>query len=453
MPTNTLTSLARVVHTTRYADFSPTTIHKMKIHLLDTLGVSLAGAHASETARVIAGLGITTDTMGTTHIWGTPYYCDARTAAFVNGVAAHAYELDDSGGCDHSGAVVIPAAVATIANIPTPLSGESLLRSLILGYEVARRVLEACGGYEAHNGLGWHSTGTCGVFGSASAVALLRGSSADQLAHALGIAGSFAGGTWSFIHDGSQTKKLHAGRAAEAGVMAANLALAQFSGPQALFQTGTWGSFFDTFGGGQHDESALLTQFGAFWRINRCSIKPYATCRGSHSGIDAINIIMSTNQLVPTDIATIHIAISAFQYGMCGSTHITTRAEAQMSLPYALAARLHYGKVFLAELADTAWGDPSIAHWLSHTSVQIDPQMSDDAEPAITVTTHAGAHYTQTVDHPLGGPQNPLSDAQVIAKFRDLVAPVITTDTSEQIIRLVLDLEHCRDVKDLCALL
>ena len=453
MTTNTLTRLAQAVHATSYADFSPATIHKMKIHLLDTLGVSLAGAHASETARVIAGLGITTDTMGTTHIWGTPYYCDTRTAAFVNGVAAHAYELDDSGGCDHSGAVVIPAAVATIANIPTPLSGESLLRSLILGYEVARRVLEACGGYEAHNGLGWHSTGTCGVFGSASAVALLRGSSADQLAQALGIAGSFAGGTWSFIHDGSQTKKLHAGRAAEAGVMAANLALAQFSGPQALFQTGTWGSFFDTFGSGQHDESTLLTQFGAFWRINRCSIKPYATCRGSHSGIDAINIIMSTNQLVPADIATIHIAISAFQYGMCGSTRITTRAEAQMSLPYALAARLYYGKVFLAELADTAWGDPSIAHWLSHTTVQIDPHMSDDAEPAITVTTHAGARYTQTVDHPLGGPQNPLSDAQVIAKFRDLVAPVITTDTSEQIIHLVLDLEQCRDVKELCALL
>jgi 2-methylcitrate dehydratase PrpD len=118
-----------------------------------------------------------------------------------------------------------------------------------------------------------------------------------------------------------------------------------------------------------------------------------------------------------------------------------------------LAARLYYGKVFLAELADTAWGDPSIAHWLSHTTVQIDPHMSDDAEPAITVTTHAGARYTQTVDYPLGGPQNPLSDAQVIAKFRDLVAPVITTDTSEQIIHLVLDLEQCRDVKKLCALL
>jgi 2-methylcitrate dehydratase PrpD len=80
---------------------------------------------------------------------------------------------------------------------------------------------------------------------------------------------------------------------------------------------------------------------------------PYATCRGSHSGIDAIDFILSTQKLIPSDIAAIHIAISAFQYGMCGSTRITTRAEAQMSLPYALAARLHYGKVFLAEL--TRW--------------------------------------------------------------------------------------------------
>jgi len=282
---------------------------------------------------------------------------------------------------------------------------------------------------------------------------LLRGSSADQLAHALGIAGSFASGTWSFIHDGSQTKKLHAGRAAEAGVMAANLALAQFSGPQALFDTGSWGSFFDTFGGNQCDQSALTAQFGAFWRINRCSIKPYATCRGSHSGIDALSVIMSTHNVVPSYIAAIHIAISAFQYGMCGSTRITTRAEAQMSLPYALAARLYYGKVFLAELADGAWQDPHIAHWLACTTVQIDPQMSDDAEPAITVTTHAGARYTQTVDHPLGGPQNPLSDDQVIAKFRDLVAPVISAETSNRIIDTVLQLEQCTDVRVLSALL
>jgi len=453
MTTNTLASLAQAVHATSYADFSPATIHKMKIHLLDTLGVSLAGAQASETTRVIAGLGLTPDTPGSTHIWGTPYSSDARTAAFVNGVAAHAYELDDSGGCDHSGAVVIPAAIATIANLPTPITGTALLHSLIMGYEVARRVLEACGGYEAHNGLGWHSTGTCGVFGSATAVALLRESTADQLAQALGIAGSFAGGTWSFIHDGSQTKKLHAGRAAEAGVMAANLALAQFSGPQMLFDTGTWGNFFDTFGGSQCDQSAVTAQFGAFWRINRCSIKPYATCRGSHSGIDALSVIMSTHNVVPSDIAAIHIAISAFQYGMCGSTRITTRAEAQMSLPYALAARLHYGKVFLAELADGAWQDPHIAHWLACTTVQIDPQMSDDAEPAITVTTHAGARYTQTVDHPLGGPQNPLSDDQVIAKFRDLVAPVISAETSNRIIDTVLQLEQCTDVRVLSALL
>ena len=162
---------------------------------------------------------------------------------------------------------------------------------------------------------------------------------------------------------------------------------------------------------------------------------------------------MSTQNLVPSDIAALHIAISAFQYGMCGSTCSTTRAEAQMSLPYALAARLHYGKVFLAELADGAWQDPQIAHWLACTTVQIDPQMSDDAEPAITVTTHAGARYTQTINHPLGGPQNPLSDDQVIAKFRDLVAPVISVETSNRIVDMVLQLEHCDDVVTLSTLL
>ena len=139
----------------------PETIHKAKLHILDTLGAAIAGSASSETHAVLEMLGIPAR-QGRAPIWGWPITTDARTAAFVNGVSAHAFELDDSGGCDHSGAVVLPAALAVLGDEST-VQGRELLRSVLIGYEVGRRVLEAAGGYEVHNDLGWHSTGTCGA--------------------------------------------------------------------------------------------------------------------------------------------------------------------------------------------------------------------------------------------------------------------------------------------------
>ena len=447
--THVVDVLAAYVSQTNPHDYDGATLHKMQVHLLDTLGVTIAGSRSTETARTLAALSLHKSRRGQAGIWGTELHTDRRTAALINGISAHAYELDDSGGCDHSGAVVIPAAIAWAEGRSTPVTGMQFLHACIMGYEVGRRVLEACGGYEVHNKIGWHSTGTCGVFGAATAVSLLQQANPAELAQTLGIACSFAGGTWSFIHDGSQTKKLHAGRAAEGGLMAAQLAQTRLSGPAAVFDADSWGSFWGTFGGPQAVPALLTDGFGERWRVNRCSLKPYATCRGSHSGIDAIGELLSVHTLAATDIVTIHIAISAFQYGMCGSTTITTRAEAQMSLPYAIAARLVYGKVFLAELEDGAWSAPAIGDWLRRTTVQIDEAMAADAEPTISITTHAGQTYHCTVEHPLGSPQRPLTEAQVIAKFRDLVAPVIPSAQADALIDMVGVLPQAHSIQPL----
>jgi 2-methylcitrate dehydratase PrpD len=280
-------------------------------------------------------------------------------------------------------------------------------------------------------------------------VSILQHANPAELAQTLGIACSFAGGTWSFIHDGSQTKKLHAGRAAEGGLMAAQLAQAQLSGPRAVFDGDTWGNFFGTYGGPQAVPAFLTDGFGERWRVNRCSLKPYATCRGSHAGIDAISALLSVHRLTAADIAAVHIAISEFQYGMCGSTTVTTRAEAQMSLPYAIAARLVYGKVFLAELEEVAWSAPAIGDWLGRTTVQIDHLMAADAEPNISITTHGGQTYSCTIEHPLGSPERPLSEAQVMTKFRDLVASVIPVAQADAIIAMVGALPQAPSIQPL----
>lgn len=435
-----------------FADFPAATVHKAKLHILDTLGAALAGLASTEAQIVWRSLGLQNN-VGRSTAWGMAFDLNPRSASFINGVSAHALELDDSGGCDHSGAVVVPAALAILPELESPLSGRQLLTSILMGYEAGRRVLEAASGYEAHNGLGWHSTGTCGVFGAAAAAGLLLKLDAHRLEQALGIACSFSGGTWGFIHDGSQTKKLHPGRAAEGGVTAALLAANDFSGPTKIFDPDAWGSFFKTFAPGRSDPARLTDRFGETWRLDRCSIKPYATCRGTHSAIDAVRKLLSTHHLRIDQIAAVQAVMSRFQFGMCGGKSITSRSQAQMSLPYAVAAELQFRKVGAAEIEPAAWSSPHISGWLERISVQIDDGMRDEEEPAITIITHDGGRFTETVAFPFGSPANPLPEDQLIAKFLDLGRQVLAPQRLGEIKDTILDLDRIADVRELPVLL
>ena len=444
--------LAEKLCKVRFSDFPASTVHKAKLHILDTLGAALAGSASAETRIAWQALGLQMD-RGRSATWGMPFDLTPRSASFINGVSAHALELDDSGGCDHSGAVVLPAAFAILPQLERPVSGQQLLTAILMGYEAGRRVLEAVGGYEIHNNLGWHSTGTCGVFGAAAATGLLLDLDAQRLEQALGIACSYSGGTWGFIHDGSQTKKLHPGRAAEGGLTAALLAANGFTGPTKVFDSDAWGSFFKTFSPEQSDPTRLVEDFGENWRLNRCSIKPYATCRGTHSAIDAIRQLRSAHQIRPEQITAIKVEMSRFQFDMCGGKTISSRAQAQMSLPYAIAAELQFGKVGVAEIEPAAWTSPRIAEWLNRISAHIDDRMADEDEPVITIATSHGHHHTMTVPFPYGSPANPLPDDQLIAKFYDLSGAILPAQRLDEIVEAVLSLDSASDIRTLPALL
>ena len=444
--------LAEKICAAAYSDFPAATIHKAKIHILDTLGVALAGSGSAETRLVLDGLGLREDA-GSAAVWGMPLRLNPRAASFVNGVSAHAYELDDAGGCDHSGAVVLPAVLAALARSGQPVSGQRLLTCILMGYEVGRRLLEAVGGYEVHNGLGWHSTGTCGAFGAAAAAGLLLGLDARGIASALGIACSYAGGTWSFIHDGSQTKKLHAGRAAEGGLSAAMLAASSFSGPLAVFDASAWGSYLTTFARGEGDAALLTSGFGENWRLNRCSIKPYATCRGTHSAIDAVDLLLARNGLRPEDVAGVEVDISGFQAGhvrrhdgddprrgpdepaLCG------RGEAHLRQGVSRGTRT--GGVVGARRRAVAIPDRG-PHRRCHEG---------RGRPAITLVTADGRRFRECVEHPLGSPANPLSDDRVIGKFTDLASGILPPSRLSDIRDLVLNLDREPDASRLPALL
>lgn len=442
--------LAKLVTSTRFSDFDLATLDKARIHILDTLGVMLAGADSDETTlalRAMAG----ELSIGQALIVGHDRYCSGRDAAMLNGISAHALELDDSGGCDHSGAVVLPAVLAALAKVESAVNGKLFLQAVILGYEVGRRVLEATGGYESHNAQGWHSTGTCGVFGAAVACAVLLELDTKQVQAALGIAASFAGGTWSFIHDGSQTKKLHAGRAAEGGYMAAHLAKAGMSGPNQIFENDSWGSFLSSFNQSEHHADDLIAEFGQYWRVNRCSIKPYATCRGTHSAIDSLRYIQSEHGIKTSEIDDITVVICPFQAGMCAGTQINSRAQAQMSIAYALCSWLEFNEVGLSQLEAQTWQGDWWSHWMAKVSFQLDDSMADNEEPVIQVSDIHGNVFSHS-QRPLGSPQNPLSMAQIIEKFQSVTSHCLDASLSQQLIDCVRSIEQADDVHSLLPL-
>jgi 2-methylcitrate dehydratase PrpD len=445
--------LGRFCADTRFDELPSALVARTRQHVLDTLGATLAGSAAFEPRQVQSLFAADAPRAGAP-VWGTTARFGARDAAFANGVAAHALELDDTGGCDHSGAVVLPAALAVLS-LAAPaqrISGRDLLTAVVLGYDVSRRVLEACGGYSPHNGAGWHSTATCGPFGAAAAAAHLLGLDAAQTTAALGHAASFSGGLWAFIHDASQTKRLHAGRAAEGGLTAALLAARGVSGPTQVFED-VWGGFFNAFAPQSRQPEALLAELGQTWKLMRCSIKPHASCRSNHATIDAVLHLMAANPGLARQVRHIDIRLSEFVMGMCGGRDLASLASAQMSMPYAVAVAWVFGDAGLARYLAPMRDDARLAAAMSLVRLHPDPAMAALEEPVVTITSEDGVAVSHHVAIALGAPANPMSAAALRSKFHALAEVSLARPQADALADLVLHLDEVDDARALLPLL
>lgn len=447
----TMNELALFVAETGFNQLPDTLVSRAKQHILDTFGATLAGSN-SPIALSIQQTVCAEGCAPVASVWGSRLQTSPRNAAWLNGVAAHMYELDDTGGCDHSGAVVLPALIAALPLCKGAVSGAALITAVVLGYDIGRRVLEACGGYAAHNEAGWHSTSTCGVFGAAAAVCSLLQFNQKQTAQALGIVASFSGGLWGFIHDGSQSKKVHAGRAAEAGVLAAMLAEKGLTGPSQTFED-VWGGFLKTLAPQSRQPNALTDGLGEVWKLNRCSIKPYASCRGTHSAIDAIGQLMAEHGCHAADIARIRVYLNPFLLDMCGNTRLDSLAAAQMSLPYAVAARALFGHVGLEAYEDDKRHRADLAAMLARIELHVDSQQPSNGEPIVELESLDGERWFRQVKVPLGSPQNPLSDKELLLKFRHLACRVLPAEQVSTLEEYCLTLERQSDATDLTNML
>ena len=414
---------------TGFDDLPAAVVDYAKLLFLDLLGCALSGVDTEEScaarALISAGSG-----PGAAGIWGTAMTAGPLHAALVNGVAAHAQELDDFNGCDHSGAVVIPAVLA-IAEAEGISDGRRVLEAVVLGYEFGVRCLDAFGGYRAHNTPGWHSTGTCGSIAAAIAGAKLLGLDAGRMRDAIGIAGNMMSGTWSFIADGAMTKRLNAGRAAETGVTSAYLAANGFTGPSQVFEA-EWGGIFRTFSIDRAAPELFFVDLGRAFGILRSGIKPYASCRGAHSAIDSALAIRARIG-GPERVARIRIRCSKVNFRTLGNADPETRLAAQMSLPYGVAAALALGDVPLDAFEGALFRREDVAGLLAKTRITMDPTLVGETPAVVEVDLSTGETMSEQTAVALGDPTNPVPRAAVVRKYETLAGRALGTSRVAQL--------------------
>ncbi len=265
---------------------------------------------------------------------------DAARQAFLVGCVSHMLETDDlhRASVTHPGCVVVPAVLALGQRENAP--GHALLDATLHGYEACCRVGTAVGA--AHYRV-FHNTATCGPFGSAMAAAHLLGLDDAQTLHALGNAGTQSAGFWEFLKTGAMSKHLHAGRAAEAGVMAADLARDGFTGPPAILE-GECGLFAGMCPDANPD--ALLADPDAPWQVHQTSIKPWPSCRHTHPAIDAA--LALHDLLAGAPAAAVSVETYAAAIAVCDRPDPQTEYNAKFSLQHGVAAALADGRVGFA---------------------------------------------------------------------------------------------------------
>ncbi len=424
-------------------------MHAARRALLDTIGAGLAGCSTPE-VEAVAAAARAWQGRGTVTVWARRERLAAPHAALVNGTAVHAREVDDFGGCGHSGAVVIPAVLAAAELAPT--DGRSLLMAIIVGYEAAARVTDLAGGYAAHNAAGWHGTGTCGVFGAAAGASRILGLSPEQTAHAIALAGTYTGGIWSFIADGAMSKRLHAGKAAEGGLAAACLARAGMTGPSHVFES-DWGSFTSLYGGERAAPGTLLRDLGRQFLIFRSGFKPYACCRGCHSTLDAVLQLRETHHLETTQIRHVVIRASTQTVRQLGKQNVENILDAQMSLPYSVAVALTAGRADLVHFQPPYLHDPAIGELASRVAVVADPALSPDGQPTTEIHLTDGSVLTASVEHAMGDSANPISDEALQAKFHSLATLSISPRRAERLRDLIWNMDAQGSTRGLISLL
>ena len=369
--------------------------------LLDTLGCMLAGGEIVraklETYLSLCGAGAISPV-------GFAQRVSVQDAAFVNAIAAHTVELDDGHrrAMMHIGAPVISALLADFQS--GGVEAEDFLRGILVGYEAAIRLAELV--QPEHKKRGYHATGTCGAFGAAMGVAVMRGLDMACMKDAASAALAGAGGLLEMIEGSSELKPYNCARAAADAIQAVNTAQSKFHGP--LDALGGRRGFLAVLGHGV-DETAFGRALNDEWRILSIYRKPYAACRHTHAAIEAALRICAQNPIKPEEICAIRV--QTYDLAVFGHDHVKIDGvnSAKMSIPYSVAVAVCEGKAGLSEFTEQKIADARVLSLTQKVEVQ--------ENAIVEIVDVFGKTYTATSEYPKGEPENPMTPEELEEKF------------------------------------
>lgn len=466
MTTTIAEQLARFVCECRHESLPVAVANRTKLYILDTLGAIQIGA-TEQSTQIISDI-VLQPVLGThcTAI-GRADSTTPLVAALINGAAAHAVEIDDDHrqSALHPGAVVVPAALAASEYVGA--NGKTFLAAVAAGYEVAVRVGMAMGGTQDR--VGFHSTSTCGVFGAAVAAGSIFGLTPQQMATALGIAGSQACGLQEWKTDGSWTKRLHAGKAAESGVLCAMMAERGYTGPNTVFE-GNYGFLKAYSGTEQFFPEEITRDLGIRYLGAETAFKPYACCRFSHPLIDAVRSLKNEYGFTAQDVERCEVRLYRTGFRALFETEEAsyrprTIVDAQFSAPFIVALALQHDTALPHHFTQTHIDSPQVQELMDCIHGQPDDDFEsnypDKYGTEVRIELKSGQSVVKYEDIASGDPMKPeyiqtpaLFKDEVAQKYRSLLANTeISAANVELLIEQIDIIEQLSNVRELSSVL
>jgi aconitate decarboxylase len=439
---NATRDLAKFAAETQPGEIPADVIERIKLSVLDGLGVCLHGTTLPWTRKVYE---VVQEEGGNraASLWGTGRQTSLTNAVLFNSTAGHAFEMDDihKESIVHPNSLAVPVALA-LAEVDPSLSGRDLVTALALGYEVGLRIGNAATTSLFLNG--FHPQGTSGAFVAAVTAGRLLRLDTSQMQHALGIAGSMGAGLMA-AQEGAMVKRLHAGRAAQSGLLAALLAKRGFTGIHDIVEA-PYGGFLSSFSRTPNVDR-LLEGLGDDWEAGKVGFKMYPNVTSIHAALDALRSILLEENVTAAQVEKIDVGCGhmTFVHTAWDYRPVSVTA-AQMNMYYGLSVMGLRGNVSAADYSEDAIDDPEILAFMPRINIAVDPEI-EGRGPAyrhaarIAVRTADGRTLGRAVLHRRGSPENPVTRQDVEAKFAANVSRLLTPGSADGLKHLAARLD------------
>lgn len=447
--------LANHIANTGYDDLPDHVITMTKQSILDALGVTLAAGTLGEGCQAFIDLAAAAGEKEESTILGFGTKTSALMAVLANGSMAHALDFEDvhDQAPVHPNAATIPAALAVAESLGS-VDGRTFITAIALGCDLVCRLGLALDVNPLE--YGWYIPPILGAFGATAAAGKLLGLNASQLLDAFSLNLCQATCSAEIVHSPDAViRSIRDSFAAKAGVLSAQLAARGVAGFGRPFE-GQAG-LFSLYARGSYSPETLTNELGQTFEGANLSFKPWPSCRGTHAYIEAALTLIQEVRPKLNEISAIHININPVNQMLCEPVATkqapTTSIDAKFSLPFTISTALHYGEVRLEHFMFKALLNSAVLETARRVTYQLDfdATLKEATRGRLQLTTPSGT-YAKQIDYAYGHPQNPMTPAALISKFKDCAkhaAHPIPQKNLDHLIDLILNLEHLQDINEI----